>query len=111
MASRSSVESRSPDLRQFLDGLTQGEIVSLDDDSRPPWFEPGVISEVAAETYSHFLRYAPRSCMQKGMIVCAENGGLVRLFWRRKNRHFARELTAAETARFSELSRNRLSAD
>ena len=97
----SSLDSRAREFRRFLAELMHGKPVRLDDTSRPPWFEAGVVCEVAEETYSQFLA---SPLWTNGSTFASGCGcGPIRLFWRSQSACFGRELTPIETHRFDEL--------
>ncbi|REJ74279.1 MAG: hypothetical protein DWQ45_06000 [Planctomycetota bacterium] len=80
----------------------KGEPVRLDDSSKPPWFEPGIVCEVDESIYAHFHS----TSFWKNDIAFASGArfGPLRLFWRNGDAYFGRELTPAETLRFIQLN-------
>lgn len=105
----SSLYSRARQFRRFLSELMRGEPVRLDDTSRPPWFEAGVVCEVSEETYSHFG--ASPLWANGSSFVFGDGAGPLRLFWRSQDACLGRELTPAETRRFGELSQPNQSSE
>ena len=96
------VQLREAKLRRLLDELMQGEPVRLDDLSRPPWFEAGVVCEVDEGTYAHF--HATLLWSNGSAFASGDKAGPLRLFWRNGDAYIGRELTPAETVRFIQLS-------
>jgi hypothetical protein len=88
-------------MRQFVERLTQGEQIPLTDTSRPPWLEPGVVSEIAGEMYACFLKSQPHAWKRGHAFVSGASP--LRLFWRRNGKFYGRELTTAEADRFIAL--------
>ncbi|MDA7979494.1 MAG: hypothetical protein MPJ50_12080 [Pirellulales bacterium] len=100
----SSRASRARDFQRLLAELMRGKPIRLDDTSRPPWFEAGVVCEVSQEIYSHSL--ALPLWTNGSAFACGGDGSPVRLFWRSRSTCFGRELTPAEARRFVQLSQS-----
>jgi hypothetical protein len=90
------------ELRAFL--FTLGHAKLAPEDGSPPWFEPGVTSELDEGIYDYFRRAAPPESLHAGWFVIGSGLGPRRLFWRTPDSCFARELTVLEAQRFPELT-------
>lgn len=91
-------------LWRFLAELTTGEPVPIDAVDTPPWFQPGVVSEILLETYFRVLELFRLRWRHGSVFVSGEAFGPRRLFWRQGDRFFGRELTVDEARTFDELA-------
>jgi hypothetical protein len=65
---------------------------------------PGQINEITEETYFYFLEVLPPRLFNGNQFCFAEGSEPLRLFWRRKGRHFCRQLTWDETRHVCDAS-------
>ena len=101
-----------PALAEYLARLKAGQSVPLPAGGEE-WAEhvrrvsaEGQIAEVSAEQYDYWLEVLPPHWMNGSHFCFAEGAEALRLFWhdRRTGRHFARQLSWAETLCFCELA-------
>lgn len=100
---------QSMGLRDFVSTLQRAETVP-----RPEGEEwaalisrtsvPGVVAEIDEETYWYFLEVLPPKYQRGGFFAFAEGAEALRLFWRKGERHFSRQLTWDETQTFCRLA-------
>jgi len=99
-------------LAEYLARLKAGEAVPLPADGEE-WAEhvrrvsaEGQIAEVSEAEYDYWLEVLPPHWMNGSHFCFAEGAEAFRLFWhdRRTGRHFARQLSWAETLCFCELA-------
>jgi hypothetical protein len=67
-----------------------------------------LVVEVALDEYDYFLDVLPPRWMSGSLFAFAEGITAFRLFWRIKQRYFARQLSFEETQEFCRLSEARL---
>ncbi len=100
----------SGNLQALLTKLTTGAPIEL-----PPWdlshaerieamSQQGRIVAIDAETWWWYLDVLPPRWMRGDAFVFAEGYDRFRLFWRRGEEHFVRQLSEEETVRFCKLS-------
>lgn len=65
---------------------------------------PGQIAAIDEETFTYFLEVLPPKYQCGGLFAFAEGQEPLRLFWRRAQQHFVRQLTWEETATFCRLA-------
>ena len=103
-------DEKPTNLWVFIETLMAGEIQPLPttDDEMPPWYQPGVVSEIDEKTYWYFLELLPPRWINGNWFAFGEGAGPFRLFWQLQGSYFAREMTDEETQTFCELGRVRL---
>lgn len=75
----------------------------------PPWFEPGITTEVPPGIYRYFLGTLPRRLPRENRFLAGTDGtGPLRLFWKTGERYFARELTTKEVSELGRAPRSPL---
>lgn len=67
-----------------------------------------LVVEVTLDDYDHYLDVLPPRWMSGSLFAFAEGITAFRLFWRIKQRYFARQLSFNETQEFCRLSEARL---
>ena len=97
-------------LAEAVARLQQGDIVPRPDGEE--WAAligrisiPGPIAAIDEETYWYFLEVLPPKFQGGSLFAFAEGAEALRLFWRKAEDHFCRQLTAEETADFCRLAR------
>ena len=95
-------------LRDFLADMRAVEVVPL-----PPSEEwsattarihiEGRVSEISVDTYDWYLECLPPKWMGSGFAF-AEGAEAIKLFWKRQERYFVRQLTWSETQTFCRLA-------
>ena len=66
---------------------------------------PGQIAAIDEETFWYFLEVLPTKYQRGGLFAFAEGAEALRLFWRKGDCHFCRQLTWDETTDFCRLAR------
>lgn len=65
---------------------------------------PSKIGAIHEETYWYFLEVLPPKFQRGNLFAFAEGAEALRLFWRKGDRHFCRQLTWDETKAFCRLA-------
>jgi hypothetical protein len=65
---------------------------------------PGRIAVIDEETFDYFLDVLPPKYQRGGLFAFAEGAEAIRLFWRKNEVHFCRQLTDDETTQFCRLA-------
>jgi hypothetical protein len=65
----------------------------------------GQIAAIDEETFWYFLEVLPPKYQRGGLFAFAEGAEALRLFWRKGDCHFCRQLTWDETTDFCRLAR------
>jgi hypothetical protein len=65
---------------------------------------PGKIAAIDEETFWYFLEVLPPKYQTGGLFAFAEGAEALRLFWRKGERYFCRQLTWDETMDFCRLT-------
>jgi len=65
---------------------------------------PGLIAAIDEETFWYFLEVLPPKYQRGSLFAFAEGAEALRLFWRKGDRYFCRQLTWDETASFCHLA-------
>ena len=95
---------RTIDFAQFLNEMTSGEPVLLNDKDTPPWFQDGLVYQVGEANFMYHLEVLPPRWIEDDTFAFGEGTGPFQLFWKRGKMYFGRQLTAEETFHLCRLS-------
>ena len=87
----------------FINGLTTGLSISMQDANSPPWFEEGRIHQVSKSIYMYHVESDSVRWMDGRKFVFAIDQNPFQLFWSLDDNYFGRQLTEEETFRFCQL--------
>lgn len=97
-------------LGEYVAQLQQAEIVPRPDNEE--WKVhverisiPDLTAEVTEEQYFYWLEVLPPKYQRGTFFAFAEGAEALRLFWRKSERYFCRQLTWDETLQFCRLAR------
>lgn len=97
-------------LAQLLVQITTGSVTSIPlGEEWAPLMErlgtPGIVNEVAEETWDYFLDVLPPRWIGSGSFAFAEGEEPFRFFWRNRGKFYCRPMTWEETREFVRLAR------
>ena len=96
-------------LSEFLnDRLRIEDAKVFDAADSPLWWDDSVTVEIDGETYLQYLEVLPPRFMRGSLFTFGEGSGNFTLFWQQDRRHFAHQLSLADTETFCLLSGTRL---
>ncbi len=87
----------------FLNRLTTGKAISLDDADSVPWFEAGRIYQISRTTYMYHFESDSVRWSEGRKFVFTFDQNPFQLFWSTDDEFFGRQLTEEETFRFCQL--------
>lgn len=96
-------------LAEFVAQLQQADVIPRPEGEDWPALiarisMPGQIAAIDEETFWYFLEVLPSKYQRGGLFAFAEGAEALRLFWRKGDRYFCRQLTWDETMDFCRLA-------
>lgn len=87
----------------FLNQLTTGSSVSMEDANSPPWFETGRIHQISRATYMYHAESDSVRWADGRKFVFAIDQSQFQFFWSVDGDYFGRQLSEEDTFRFCQL--------
>lgn len=75
-----------------------------EDQERERIKQPGSVHQITEQTYFYFLELMPSRWMVQSYFAFGEGHNPLRIFWRRGDQHYCRQLNDEQTVRFRALT-------